>query len=60
MWSREGSFDMECKEKALAFDAEHKAVRWGKSHAGAKELAGGYTKGTPRSWLVLFLLICYS
>ena len=36
----------ECPAKAAQFDKAHQnGPRWGKHHAGAKELAGGYTKG---------------
>jgi len=37
---------LECPEKAEEFDRLHKKARkYGKSCAGAVELAGGYTKG---------------
>lgn len=37
--------------KAAEFDQVHKqAPRWGKNNAGAKELAGGYTKGELVIW----------
>lgn len=37
---------MEDPVKAKAFDEQHKeAPKWGRHHAGAKELAGGYTTG---------------
>ncbi len=36
----------ECPVKAAEFDQTHKqGVRKSKNHAGAKELAGGYTQG---------------
>ena len=38
---------MEDPQKAAAFDEQHKeGPKWGRHHAGAKELASGYTAGT--------------
>lgn len=37
---------LECPQKAAQYDKAHQAgPRWGRQHAGAKELADGYTKG---------------
>lgn len=40
---------MEDPSKAKAFDQLHKeGPKWGRQHAGAKELASGYTRGSYR------------
>ena len=40
---------MEDPLKAKAFDQLHKdGPKWGRHHAGAKELADGYTRGSYR------------
>jgi len=38
---------LECPAKAAEFDRQHSGARWGRHHAGAKELALQYTAGEP-------------
>jgi len=36
---------LECPAKVAEFDRQHSQARWGRHHAGAKELAQQYTAG---------------
>ena len=36
---------LECPAKVAEFDRQHSQARWGRYHAGAKELAKQYTTG---------------
>ena len=52
---------MEDPSKAKAFDQLHKeGPKWGRQHAGAKELASGYTRGSYRMELIVAAFCVYA